>query len=181
MVFFFLIHHIEDDGESDSDMEPQDEDFAETRSSRTDRDDTPNQKSEEMLCNMYAETDHQQLAFRRLHDYHTVDADVFKTNMADNKYGDYVVAQRQSSSTLSGGHLQALDFPPSPNFPKHHQAPGLLGQLTAMRGPFSTAHMGQFSFLPKTNNQDGILPTPTIISRPPLICQLPKHILASQV
>lgn len=122
-----------------------------------------------MLCSMYAETEaaKKRLTFRTLRDYHTVDADAFKTNNA----------QRQSSSTFSGGHLQTLDFSLSQNFPKHLQAPGLFhpGQSAAMPGPFSSTHVGRFSSLPKTNNQDGgILP-------PPFMCQVPKHISAPQV
>eukprot|EP00066_Takifugu_rubripes_P006444 XP_003971242.1 PREDICTED: T-box transcription factor TBX2b-like [Takifugu rubripes] len=163
----------EEEGESDSDMEPPDEDFAETRSSRADRDCT--QDSEEMLCNMYAETEpaKKRLTFRTLRDYHMVAADAFKTN---NKYRDYVMAQRQNLSTFSGGHLQTLDFSLSQNFPKHLQAPGLFqpGQSAAMPGPFSSTHVGRFSSLPKSNNQDGgILP-------PPFMCQVPKHISAPQ-
>lgn len=155
-------------------MEPPDEDFAETRSSRADRDCT--QDSGEMLCSMYAETEpaKKKLTFRTLRDYHTVAADAFKTN---NKYRDYVMAQRQSSSTFSGGHLQTLDFSLSQNFPKHLQAPGLFhpGRSAAMPGPFSSTRVGRFSSLPKTNNQDGgLLP-------PPFMCQVPKHISAPQV
>lgn len=155
-------------------MEPPDEDFAETRSSRADHDCT--QDSEEMSCNMYAETEpaKERLTFRTLCDYHTVDTDAFKTN---NKYRDYVMAQRQSSCTFSGGHLQTLDFSLSQNFPKHLQAPGLFhpGWSAAMPGPFPSTHVGRFSSLPKTNIQDGgILP-------PPFMCQVPKQISAPQV
>lgn len=171
-MFFLFVCLVEEDGESDSDTELTDEDFAETGSSRADRDCT--QDSEETLCNMYAETEpaKKRLTFRTLHDYHTVDADAFKTN---NKYRDYVMAQRQNSSTFSGG--QTLDFSLSQNFPKHLQAPGLFhpGQSAVMPGPYSSTHVGRFSSLPKTNNQDGgILP-------PPVMCQVPKHISAPQV
>lgn len=132
---------------------------------------------------MYADAEpaEKRLMLRTLRDYHAADADAFKTN---NTCGDYVMAQRQSSSTFSGGHLQTLDFPLSQNFPKHHQEPGLFhpGQLSAMPGPFLPTHMGRFSSLPKTNNQDGgILPAQSVILPPSFMCQVPKHILASQV
>lgn len=145
-----------------------------------------------MLCNTYAQTDNggpakDRTMFTTHHDYHTVDEDFLNKKTTENKYGDCVMVQRQSSSALSGGHPETLDFSLTHNFPKHLHAHGLIhpGQLSVMPGPFSSSHVEEFCFLPKTNNQrwnnGGILPAQSIILPPPVMCQLPKHILASQV
>lgn len=184
-----IIFLIEEDGGSDSGTEPQDDDFAETRFSRTDCDCTPSQKREEVLCKMYTQAENwkpvnENPVCRTLHHYLPVDADVFEKHTAGNKYGDCVMEQRQSSSALGRGRLQTLDFPLSHKFPQHREAPALFGSewMSLMPPSSSSKHVGQFSFFPKTINHEGVMfSAQGIILPPPFMCQLPKRVLTSQV
>lgn len=176
-----IIFLIEENGGSDSGLEPQEDDFAETRFSRTDRDCAPSKKSEEVLCSMYTQAENwtpvnENPVCRTLHHYLPEDADVFKKHTAGNKYGDFVTVQRKSSQTL--------DFPLSNKFPQHLNAPGLFKseRLSAVLPSPSSKHVGQFSSFPKTINHVGGMFTPQSVILPlPFMCQLPKHNLASQV
>lgn len=119
-----------------------------------------------------------------LHHYLPADADVLKKHTAGNKYVDDVMTQRQSSSGLGHGGLQTLDFPLSHKFPQNLKAPGLFRseRVSVMPASSSSKHMGQFSFFPKTiNHEGGMFSAQRSILAPPFMCQLPKHILASQV
>lgn len=182
-----IIFLIEEDGGSDSGTEPQDDDFAETRFSRTYCECSPSQKSEGMLCNMYTqagnwESVNENPVCRTLHHYLPVDADVFKKHTAANKYGDCVMAQRQSSSALGHGWLQTLDFPLSHKFPQHLKAPALFRseRMSVMPPSSSSKHVGQFSFFPKTiNHEGGMFPAQSVILPPPFMRQLPKQVCFS--
>lgn len=185
-TLFFL---IEEDEGSDSGTEPQDDDFIETRFSRTDPDCTPSQKSEEERCNMRTTAENwepvnENPMCRTLHYYLPVDTDVFKKHTSGNKYRDCAMVQRQSSSTFGHGQIQTLDFPLSHRFPQHRKAPAPFGseQVLVMPPSSSSKHMGQFSFFPQTISHEGVMFSAQSVGLPSsFMCQLPKHILASQV
>lgn len=175
-----IIFLIEEDGGSDSGTEPQDDDFAETRFSRSARDGIPNQKSEEELCNMYTQAVNWELLngsplCKTLPHYLPVDADVFKQHTAGNKYGD--------SWAFGPGRLQTLDSRLSHKFPQHLKAPALFrSQRVSAISSSSSKHLEQFSFFPKTiNHGDGMFSAQSVSLPSPFMCQLPKHISASQV
>lgn len=177
-----IIFLIEENGGSDSGLEPQEDDFAETRLSKTDRDCAPSKESEEVLCSTYTEAEkwtpvNENPACRSLRRYLPEDADVFKKHTAGNTYGDFVTAQSKSSQTL--------DFPLSDKFPPQYlNAPGLLQseRLSVVLPSSSSKHVGQFSSFPKTIDHVGGMFSPQSVILPlPFTCQLPKHNLASQV
>lgn len=185
-----IIFLVEEDGGSDSGTEPQDYDLAEARFSRSDHDCTPSQNSEEVLCNMYTQAENwervnENPVRRTLHHYLPLDPEVFTNHTAGNKYEDCVMAQSQSSSVLSRGQIQTLDFPLSLKSPQHFKAPAMFRcdrVLVMPPSSSSSKHVGQFSFFPKAiNHEGGMFAAQSVMLPPPFMCQLPKHTLASQV
>ncbi|XP_051257966.1 T-box transcription factor TBX2b-like [Dicentrarchus labrax] len=174
---------------SDSDDDLQDEDAAETGSSRTEHMSALSQKSEEILwksaltmSNGNQDTTKDRTMFRMSDDMYSVEVDSSKNQMSEIKDG---VLPLVSSLSLSAGHLQTLDFSSA-----HSQqflklgAPLLFnpGQLSVKPEAFSTTGMGHlFSSLPGVNNlENGGLSSQSITSPSPFMFQLSQHMLASQ-
>lgn len=175
---------------SDSDIDPQEEDIAEASSSRTERVSALTQRSEEIPWSKSAISKSDERAAkertvsRTSDDTCCVDADSSERHMS--KIKDGVLPGMQSSSFLSAGHRQALDFSSvrSQQFLKLG-APLLVhpGQLSVKPEAFSTAGMEHvFSSLPRVNNhENGGLPSQSITSPSPFMFHLSQHMLASQV
>lgn len=167
----------------------QDEDIAETSSSRTEHLSNLSQKGEDTLWNKSAvsqSNENQDAAkertmFRTSEDTCSLETDAFKTHM--NRTKDGVL---QSSSSLSAGDLQTLDFSSA-----HSQqflklgAPLLFhpGQLSVKPEAFSTTGMGHlFSSSPGVNNpENGAISSQSITSPSPFMFHFSQHVLASQV
>ncbi|XP_041808392.1 T-box transcription factor TBX2b-like [Chelmon rostratus] len=174
---------------SDSDIDPQEEDIAEASSSRTERVSALTQRSEEIPWSKSAISKSDERAAkertvsRTSDDTCCVDADSSERHMS--KIKDGVLPGMQSSSFLSAGHRQALDFSSvrSQQFLKLG-APLLVhpGQLSVKPEAFSTAGMEHvFSSLPRVNNhENGGLPSQSITSPSPFMFHLSQHMLASQ-
>ncbi|XP_073335701.1 T-box transcription factor TBX2b-like [Pagrus major] len=177
---------------SDSDNDLQDEDSAEAGSSRTEHTSTLSQRSEETLWNKSAlnksndnqDATKERTTSRTSDDTCSLEIDSSRKHSSEMKDG--VLPQvLQSSSSLSAGHLQTLDFSSaaSQQFLKLG-APLLFhpGQLSAKPEAFSTAGVGHlFSSLPGVNNQEnGGLSSQSIPPPSPFIFHLSQHMLASQ-
>lgn len=122
--------------------------------------------------------------FRTLGDAHSVETYPSKLHASETKDGVLpVVLPMQSSSSISLGHLQTVDFS-SQHFLKLG-APLLFppGQLSAKPETFPTMGVGHlFSPLPGVNNQEnGGLSSQSITSLSPFMFHLPQHMLKSQV
>lgn len=125
--------------------------------------------------------------FRTSDDTYYMEIDSSKKPTSEIKDGVLpLTLQTQSSSPLSAGHLQTLDFSSA-----HSQqflklgAPLLFhpGQLSVKPEAFSATGMGHlFSSLPGVNNlENGGLSSQSITSPSPLMFHLSQHMLASQV
>uniref|UniRef100_A0A8C9XTN2 T-box transcription factor 2a n=1 Tax=Sander lucioperca TaxID=283035 RepID=A0A8C9XTN2_SANLU len=169
--------------EDDSDVDLQEKDIAEASCSRTEHVSTLSQKSEEILWNEAAhsksddnqDTTKERTMFRSSDDMYSMEIDSSKRHMSETKDGVLpMMLQTQSSSSLSAGHLQTLDFSSA-----HSQqflklgAPLLFhpGQLSVK--PEGMGHL--LSSLPGVEN--GGLSSQSITSPSPFMFH---HMLASQ-
>ncbi|KAA8587164.1 T-box transcription factor TBX2b [Etheostoma spectabile] len=168
---------------SDSDVDLQDKDIVEASCSRTEHVSTLSQRSEEMLWNEAAhsksddnqDTTKERTIFRSSDDMCSTECDSSKRPTSETNDGVLpMMLQTQSSSSLSAGHLQTLDFSSvhSQQFLKLG-APLLFhpGQLSVK--PEGTGHL--LSSLPGVEN--GGLSSQSITSPSPFMFH---HMLASQ-
>lgn len=162
---------------SDSDIDPQDEDVAKAR---TEHETSLSQRSEEIPQNGNQDSTKERTMFRTSDDMYSNSTET--EHMSEIKDGVLpVTMQTQSSSPLSSGHLQTLDFSSA-----HSQqflklgAPLLFhpGQLSMK--PEGLGHL--LSSLPGVNNlENGGLSSQSLTSPSPFMFHLSQHMLASQV
>ncbi|XP_070839268.1 T-box transcription factor TBX2b-like [Chaetodon trifascialis] len=177
---------------SDSDIDLQDEDIAEASSSRTEHMSALTEKSEEIawrksaLSKSNKRATKERATLRMSGDTSCMDIDSSKNHVSKIKDGVLpMMLQTQSSTFLSAGHHQALDFSSaySQRFLKLG-APLLFhpGQLSVKPEAFSTTGMEHvFSSLPRVNNdENGGLSSQSITSPSPFVFHLSQHMLASQ-
>lgn len=187
-IIFSLTDH---DGESESDIDIQDEDNAENTTSRTEHVSNLSQNSEDIpslrKTNNNQEPTKQRTMLRTSHDVSSAVTGFPKEHMGEVKDGIWpTMLGTQSSSALGASHLQTLDTSSSSSQPFLKLGTSLLlhpGLLSAKPDAFSSIPMGQlFSLPPRVHNQDsGGLSSQSITSPSPFMFQLSQHMLASQV
>lgn len=196
-TFYFSLNihffPIDENTGTDSDIDPQDEDFVEANCSRTEYSSPLSLKSEDKLWNRSAVTksnDNQNTAkdrtiFRTSSDKYSMEVDSSKKHVSEITDGVLpMTLQMRSSAYLSAGHLQNLAVSNSHQFLKLG-TPLLLhpGHLSVKPDTFPTTGIGHpFSSLSGVIDlENGGLPSQSITSASPFMFHLSQPMLASQV
>ncbi|XP_054482395.1 T-box transcription factor TBX2b-like [Anoplopoma fimbria] len=176
----------DDNIESGSDIDLQDEDIAEVCRSRSEYMCSLNQKSEDILWNKPAlnesngnqDSTRGRTMFRSSDFMYSAESDSSKKHMSEIQDGLLpMMLQTPSSSPLSAGHLQTLDFSSA-----HSQQFLKLGApLLFHPGQLSLKPEGMGHLLPSLPAvENGCLPSQSITSPSPFMFHLSQHMLASQ-
>ncbi|KAK9536276.1 hypothetical protein VZT92_006070 [Zoarces viviparus] len=174
----------EDNIESDSDIDQQDDDIAEASCSRSEYMLSLSHKSEEMLrdrpalskSNGNQDTTKERTMFRSSDVMYSAESDSSKGEIQDGVLLPMML-QTQSSSPLSAGPFQTLDFSSA-----HSQQFLKLGApLLFHPGQLSVKPEGMGRLLPSLPAaESGGLPSQSITSPSPFMFHLSQHMLASQ-